>query len=316
MTSITSALSGDLQTWLSDQGQPSFRFRQIANWMFARRAGQFSDMTDLPRVRRDELSQRFQFWSTEVAQHTRATDGTEKLLLQFKDASRIECVLLRDGDRRTICISTQVGCAMGCAFCASGLDGVDRNLTEGEIVEQMLRLQRLLPSDERLSHIVVMGMGEPLANLDGLLPALKEARRKDGLGISVRRITISTVGLPKAMGRLAQLDPLLQRFHVRIQHGLEVLAYDAPNRMFDLVVSPYAGYHQNEHGQDNGNEPAAAVSQQRGGEPSRVEPAESRRLRSANRRGSDRARYSRDPAAPARGCARQSTQSRPMAFCR
>ena len=93
---------------------------------------------------------------------------------------------------------------MGCVFCASGLDGLERNLTTGEIVEQMLRLQRLLAPDERLSHIVVMGMGEPLANLDNLLPALDEASREDGLGISARRITISTVGLPKPMRRLAE----------------------------------------------------------------------------------------------------------------
>ena len=96
---------------------------------------------------------------------------------------------------------------MGCVFCASGLDGLQRNLTTGEIVEQMLRLQSLLPEDERLSHIVVMGMGEPLANLDALLPALDEATREDGLGISGRRITISTVGLPKAMRRLTETNP-------------------------------------------------------------------------------------------------------------
>jgi len=95
---------------------------------------------------------------------------------------------------------------MGCVFCASGLDGVDRNLTTGEIVEQMLRLQRLLEPEERLSHIVVMGMGEPLANLDGLLPALQEANRKDGLNVGARRITISTIGLPKSIDRLAELD--------------------------------------------------------------------------------------------------------------
>jgi 23S rRNA (adenine2503-C2)-methyltransferase len=92
---------------------------------------------------------------------------------------------------------------MGCVFCASGLDGLERNLTTGEIVEQMLRLQQLLGPDERLSHIVVMGMGEPLANLEALLAALEEASREDGLGISARRITISTVGLPKAMRKLA-----------------------------------------------------------------------------------------------------------------
>jgi 23S rRNA (adenine2503-C2)-methyltransferase len=133
--------------------------------------------------------------------------------LELADGGRIECVLLRDDDRRTICISTQVGCAMGCVFCASGLDGVDRNLTAGEIVEQMLRLQRLLPADERLSNIVVMGMGEPLANLDNLLPALDEANADSGLGISHRRITISTVGLPKQLDKLCDLNT---RYHLAV----------------------------------------------------------------------------------------------------
>jgi 23S rRNA (adenine2503-C2)-methyltransferase len=96
---------------------------------------------------------------------------------------------------------------MGCVFCASGLDGLVRNLTTGEIVEQMLRMQQLLSPEERLSHIVVMGMGEPLANLDALLPALQEASRDDGLAISARRITISTVGLPKPMRQLAETNP-------------------------------------------------------------------------------------------------------------
>jgi 23S rRNA (adenine2503-C2)-methyltransferase len=161
-------------------------------------------MTDLPQTLRDELAQEFGLWSSTIARHTQAADGTEKLLLTLADGGQIECVLLRDETRRTICISTQVGCGMGCVFCASGLEGFGRNLTTGEIVEQMLRLQRLLQPDERLSHIVVMGMGEPLANLDALLPALEEASREDGLGISARRITISTVGLPKAMRRLAE----------------------------------------------------------------------------------------------------------------
>ncbi len=134
--------------------------------------------------------------------HKTTSDGTEKLVLQLGDGQQIECVLLRDAARRTICISTQVGCAMGCVFCASGLEGVARNLTAGEILEQMLLLDRLLPAHERLSHIVVMGMGEPLANLDRLLPALDVASSPQGLGISPRRITISTVGLPEAIDRL------------------------------------------------------------------------------------------------------------------
>ena len=160
-------------------------------------------MSDLPAPLREALAADFRLWTSRVRVHKTTDDGTEKLLLELADGQQTECVLLRDGPRRTICISTQVGCAMGCVFCASGIGGVARNLTGGEIVEQILRLDRLLPEGERLSHLVVMGIGEPLANLDALLPALREATSKTGLGISARRITISTVGLPPAIHRLA-----------------------------------------------------------------------------------------------------------------
>lgn len=193
-----------LGAWLKEFGQPAYRAKQIVHWLLVRRAAGFDEMSDLPKALRELLAKEFVIWSAKVALHSKADDGTEKLLLELADGGRIECVLLRDLERRTICISTQVGCAMGCVFCASGLDGVDRNLTRGEILEQMLLLQRLLPLEDRLSHIVVMGMGEPLANLDNLLPALGEATRHDGLGISHRRITISTVGLPKAMAKLRE----------------------------------------------------------------------------------------------------------------
>jgi 23S rRNA (adenine2503-C2)-methyltransferase len=201
------AIDDSLASWLKDRGHGAYRLGQVRHWLFGRRAAAFQDMTDLPRALRDEIVQEFMLWSASIARHTKADDGTEKLLLTLADGGQIECVLLRDEVRRTICISTQVGCGMGCVFCASGLDGLARNLTTGEILEQVLRLQLLLKSDERLSHIVVMGMGEPLANLDALLPALDEASSEDGLGISPRRITISTVGLPKAMRRLADTNP-------------------------------------------------------------------------------------------------------------
>ncbi len=196
-----------LTLWLQERGQPAWRAKAIRRWLFASRAESFDGMTDLPKGLRDDLAGGFTLWTTTIARHHQADDGTEKLLLELHDKQRIECVLLRDGDRRTVCISSQVGCAMGCVFCASGLDGVIRNLSTGEIIEQLLRLTRLLPPEERISHIVVMGMGEPLANLDRLLPALAEAQRPDGLGISQRRITISTVGLPPAMERLTQENP-------------------------------------------------------------------------------------------------------------
>jgi 23S rRNA (adenine2503-C2)-methyltransferase len=197
----------DLDQRLADlaarQGWPAYRSRQIRQGLFSDRAADWQALSTLPKALRSVLESETTLWSTRRLRHTQAEDGTEKLLLGLSDGGQIECVLLRGRQRRTLCISTQVGCAMGCVFCASGLDGVQRNLTTGEIVEQMLQLQQLLTAQERISHIVVMGMGEPLANLTHLLPALDEARREDGLGISQRRITISTVGIPEAIDRLA-----------------------------------------------------------------------------------------------------------------
>lgn len=211
MQHILDGLDDVLGRYFSDRKNPAFRVKQIRRWLFASQNENFEEMTNLPAAVRSELAEAFSIWTTTTATHSRDEDGTEKLLLELTDKERIECVLLRDGVRRSICISSQVGCAMGCVFCATGIDGVARNLTTGEMIEQMLRLARLLPAEkdsplqpsERLSHLVVMGMGEPLANLDQLLPALAEAERSDGLGISPRRITISTVGLPSAIDRLA-----------------------------------------------------------------------------------------------------------------
>jgi 23S rRNA (adenine2503-C2)-methyltransferase len=217
-----------LRQWLADRGHPPYRAAQIQKWIFEKRAGGFEEMTDLPKQLREELAADWQIWTSKIARHEQAPDGTEKLLLELADGGRIECVLLRDDDRRSICISTQVGCAMGCVFCASGLDGVDRNLTTGEIVEQMLLLQRLLSAQERIGYIVVMGMGEPLANLDNLLPALDIASSDAGLGIGHRRITISTVGLPKQLDRLTLECP---KYHLAV-------SLHAPNNDLRTQIVP------------------------------------------------------------------------------
>ncbi len=193
-----------LKAWFTEIGEQSFRAKQVWQWVFQRRVTDFQRMNDLPQRLRDQLDQSFRVFVCHEAEVVCAADGTEKLLIRLPDDGEVECVLLRDGSRRSICLSSQVGCAMGCVFCASGLDGVDRNLTRGEILEQMLRLQSRLDAGQRLSHIVMMGMGEPLANLDQVLGALDVARHKEGLGISPRRITISTVGLPPAIDRLTQ----------------------------------------------------------------------------------------------------------------
>lgn len=228
MVPILEQSPAELRDWFVQHGLPAYRAGQVRKWLFQKRAAGFEEMTDLPAKLREQLAAEFQPFSTTVAKHHKAADGAEKLLLQLHDAERIECVLLRDDKEHcAACISTQVGCAMGCVFCATGLDGMVRNLTRGEIVEQILHIQRALKGSgvfvtrfgddrtsnkrlptplmrERLSHIVVMGMGEPLLNLDALLPALAEVAGRDGLGIGARRITISTVGLPAGIRRLAR----------------------------------------------------------------------------------------------------------------
>jgi 23S rRNA (adenine2503-C2)-methyltransferase len=219
-----------LRTWLIEHDQRPYRAAQIRKWLYEKRADSWEQMSDLPRGLREQLASEFDIWSAEIAVHRKDDDGTEKLLLTLADGagrapaaieegaagsnlaaapsegpSQIECVLLRDDKgHSSMCISTQVGCAMKCAFCATGLGGMTRNLTSGEILEQMLQLQRLLKPEERLSHVVCMGMGEPLANLQRLMPALAAASAKDGLGIGARKITISTVGLPAGIRRLAE----------------------------------------------------------------------------------------------------------------
>jgi 23S rRNA (adenine2503-C2)-methyltransferase len=219
----------ELTAWLADRGYPKYRASQIRNWTVESPEAGFEGMSNLPKKLRSELAEVFTLWTMNEIARQESGDGTEKLLLGLHDGDRIECVLLRD-DRghRTVCISTQVGCAMGCVFCASGLDGVRRNLTSGEILEQVLRLKTLLPDEERLSHVVVMGMGEPLANLDALLRALQVVTSADGLGISARRVTISTVGLPPAIRRLADSG---------VQYHLAVSLH-APNDQLRTEIVP------------------------------------------------------------------------------
>lgn len=184
---------------------PRYRIAQVRRWIFARKTMYFEHMTDLPKSVRSLLAERFGTVLRGKELHRlQSGDATQKLLIEWEDGERIECVLLQnDRNHRTACVSTQVGCAMQCAFCASGMDGFVRNLTKSEILEQLLRLNALLPDPERLTHIVVMGIGEPMLNLDALLSALDEATATDGLDLSVRRVTVSTVGIPAGIRKLA-----------------------------------------------------------------------------------------------------------------
>ncbi len=220
MTPILEQTPDQLRDWFVRHDLPAYRAGQVRKWLFQKRAAGFDEMTDLPAELRERLAAEFQIWTTRVAQHRKAADGSEKLLLELSDGERIECVLLRDDKEHcTACISTQVGCAMGCASAPPAWTASSAISTRGEIVEQLLHIQRrcirhtpcaavrtrsLQDTLERLSHVVVMGMGEPLLNLDALLPALADAAGRDGLGIGARRITISTVGLPEGIRRLAR----------------------------------------------------------------------------------------------------------------
>ena len=201
---LTDLSRADLAAWFTARGEQSFRADQVRRWLFGKRVGSIGEMHDLSLASRQALEAEFRLFASTIVKHQRSVDGTEKLLLELEDSEQVECVLMREDDRRTICISTQVGCAMGCVFCASGLFGVKRNLTMGEILDQVLRLDRLMTPEERITNVVVMGMGEPLANLRHLLPALDTLNEKGGLGLGARRITVSTVGLPDRMRELAE----------------------------------------------------------------------------------------------------------------
>jgi len=217
-----------LRAWLAERGQPPMRARQIRRWVYEGRATSFEEMSDLPKGLRQELADAFDLFGTRVERHLVSADDTHKLLLRTRDGHFIECVLIQEEGRHTACVSTQVGCGMGCVFCASGLNGVERNLTPGEILEQLVQLRNLTQADRRLTHIVVMGMGEPLANLDNLLAALSVAGDKNGLGIGARHVTISTVGLPAKIRRLADLG---KQYHLAV-------SLHAPNDALRTEIVP------------------------------------------------------------------------------
>ncbi len=219
---------------LAEVGHPRYRAAQVLEWVFKRRAGSPAEMTNLPAALREWLAATFDFEPTVVLGKRVATDVTQKLLQRLRDGSLIETVIIRapmegvgqERSRRTICISTQVGCAFGCRFCASGLEGFKRNLSAGEILGQLIQVCRIedAVSPERAAqglasfdNIVVMGMGEPMANYDNLMAALRAANAPWGLGFGARRITLSTSGVVPRILQLAD-EPLGVRLAISL-HG-------------------------------------------------------------------------------------------------
>ncbi len=193
-----------LGEWLSANGQPGYRASQVLRWLYVDGAASYEQMSNLPKTLRGRLASEFPPYRSTVVRSQESSDGTIKRLLRWPDGATSECVLIPDEDRRTACISTQVGCPVGCVFCASGLGGLQRQLSGGEIVEQALRVRELCTDNgSRLSNIVFMGLGEPLANYAATLHAIRTINAEWGMGIGARKITVSTVGLPTQIHRLA-----------------------------------------------------------------------------------------------------------------
>jgi len=190
----------ELRQALGDRPDARMRASQIALHLYKRAEADLSLVTDLPKALRDDLAERFRVQPLEIATHRTSTDGVDKLLVHGGDGEVFECVLLPYEDRVSCCLSSQVGCPMGCKFCATGLGGFDRNLEPGEIVGQYLMLQRIFP--RRISHVVFMGMGEPMLNLKNVVKSLRLLH--DEVGLSYRHMTVSTVGLVPQIYELAK----------------------------------------------------------------------------------------------------------------
>lgn len=237
---IKSLTREELESQFSVWNEPAYRVNQLLDWLYARRATSWDAMSNLPKSLREKLAGEYSLQTLELVKKQGSHDTTQKFLWKLADGSFIESVLIpanpalygEASDRHTLCISTQVGCAYGCKFCASGLDGWKRNLGVHEIIEQILAVERHvatagpdesgnLPSPKSSSravdNIVVMGMGEPLANYDNLLKALKILNAPWGAGIGARKITISTSGLAPQIRKLAA-EPLQFRLAISL-HG-------------------------------------------------------------------------------------------------
>jgi 23S rRNA (adenine2503-C2)-methyltransferase len=207
----------------AELGQPAFRAKQLVEWIFAKRAATFEEMTNLPKATREALATRFVTRTMTIAKVAGSSDTTRKFLLKLHDGRYVETVLIPanpslyggTSDRRTLCVSSQVGCAYDCKFCASGLAGFARNLTAAEIVEQIVQVEAY--AGERVDNLVFMGMGEPLANYSNVTKAIEILNAEWGIGIGARHMTVSTSGLAPQIKKLADF-PLQIRLAISL-HG-------------------------------------------------------------------------------------------------
>lgn len=195
-----------MERFVQDRGWPRYRARQILRWLHRRRVREIDGMTDLSRAERETLKTTAVIGRAAPSRILTSVDGTQKFVMRLTEGLEIETVLIPDGKRLTLCISTQVGCTLDCGFCLTGTMGLQRNLKAQEIVDQVLMVQDHLPAGARLSNLVLMGMGEPLANLDAVAEAIRRLTDPAwGVGIAPRRITLSTAGLATRLADVAGL---------------------------------------------------------------------------------------------------------------
>ena len=203
-TNLLESTPAEITTLVEAWGEPAYRGRQLAAWIYRKGVREFGKMTNLPKTFRERLTSEAVVGVPEVADRLTSRDGSQKLVLRLADGRAIHAVLMPDDDRLTLCVSTQVGCGFACAFCHTGTMGLLRNLTVGEIVGQVFAARALLGAEQRITHLVFMGMGEPLANYAATVKALRILLEPEGFGFSPRRITVSTVGLVQGIERLAR----------------------------------------------------------------------------------------------------------------
>jgi 23S rRNA (adenine2503-C2)-methyltransferase len=241
--SIHSRVLDEIESYLATLNERPYRAKQIVDWLYEKRVSAFDEMSDLPQALRGRLARDFSFGNLETVRVLGSKDTTRKFLFRLLDGNLIESVLIpaspalygERSDRRTICVSTQVGCAYGCKFCASGLDGFSRNLDASEIVQQLLAVEKA--SSERIDNVVFMGMGEPLANFANVVRAIRIINAPWGLEIGARHITVSTSGLAPQIKKLAD-EPIQSRLAISL-HGAtdEVRNRIMPiNRKYNLTT--------------------------------------------------------------------------------
>lgn len=228
MQNIKDLTLQDIEQRLTSLGEKPYKALQIFVWAFNKGISSFDDMTDLPKGLRERLKQNFYISQPKIIATEKSKDGTKKLLLELEDKNCIECVLIPEENRLTLCISSQVGCPLDCSFCMTGRGGFVRNLKLSEIIDQVFAAKMLLSADQKITNLVIMGMGEPLLNYKELVKFLNIATHQKGLGFAPKRITVSTAGIAPMIERLGK------ETKVNLAVSLNATTDDVRNRLMPI----------------------------------------------------------------------------------